>query len=387
MLHVILIILKIIGLILLAIIGLLLLIILIVLLVPIRYEVEAEHGEEVLRVNVGASWLWHALRARVTHLEGILHIRIKILWITVYDSLNPKPPKEKVNKTKSLKKKDAKRSQNKEFKANKEADTNKTVKITKTEQSGNNIVGNKSNVKDDNKSNVKDDKSSLLIKKEDASKVINKIEPKDMEDGTKTIIKEVPFKQLVQPELITQTGAEQKGKKVEEGETFFEKLANKFKSLVYKVKSLKERIINFFIVLKGKIKDWFTSISNMRHKYILITDFIQNERNRQGFKITYASFKKLIKHILPRKLKSRIVFGTGDPCSTGQALGVFGIIYSFYGDNVQVIPDFENKVLEGKHYARGRIRLVTLLIIVIKLILDKRFKQLKDNFLVLKEAL
>jgi hypothetical protein len=64
-----------------------------------------------------------------------------------------------------------------------------------------------------------------------------------------------------------------------------------------------------------------------------------------------------------------------------------GILYGFYGDRVVIIPDFENKVFEGKHYARGRIRLITLLIIVIKLISDKRFKRLKSNFLILKEAL
>ena len=103
--------------------------------------------------------------------------------------------------------------------------------------------------------------------------------------------------------------------------------------------------------------------------------------------MTYGSIGKLLKHILPRKLKANIIYGTGDPCSTGQILGALSILYSMYGDRVTIIPDFENQRFEGNAMARGRIRLVTILIIVIKLILDKRFRQLRNNVRLLKEAL
>ena len=114
MLHIILLILKIIGITLLVIIGLLLLILLTVLLVPIRYQIVAEHGKEVLKMDAGASWFLHLLNARVTHLEGILHIRVKALWITLYDNLQPKPPKkEKLGKSK----KNTKQSNNEKMNA------------------------------------------------------------------------------------------------------------------------------------------------------------------------------------------------------------------------------------------------------------------------------
>ena len=148
---------------------------------------------------------------------------------------------------------------------------------------------------------------------------------------------------------------------------------------------LKARVFAFYKRIKQKIKDFFKKLLNIKHKVSLIISFIRNEVNKEAFRLTFSSFIRLIKHILPTKLKSRLVFGTGDPCSTGQALGVLSILYSFYGDNIEITPDFENKVLKGKHFAKGRIRIWTILIIVIKLLLDERFKKFKTNYQRLKE--
>jgi hypothetical protein len=184
-------------------------------------------------------------------------------------------------------------------------------------------------------------------------------------------------KKVETPKLIEN----EETKKSEESRRF------SFKKIWDKIKTIKERIVTFFQGIKGKIKSWIESYTNIRRKIELISDFIKNEINREAFRITYSSLKKLLKHILPTKLESNLIFGTGDPCTTGQALGAFSLLYSFYGDKIKITPDFENQRFEGKHYARGRIRLVTILIIVIKLILDKRFKQFTSNFKTLKEAL
>ena len=152
-------------------------------------------------------------------------------------------------------------------------------------------------------------------------------------------------------------------------------------------KRTKERIVGFFKRTKEKILSIFHDLTDIQRKIGLISTFITDEKNRAGMKRTFKSLKKIIKHILPTKLRSKVIFGTGDPCSTGQLLGLCAILYSFYGDNMQITPDFQNARFEGQHYAKGRIRVITLLFIVIKLMLDKRFKQLKGNLLILKEAL
>lgn len=291
MLSVILTILKIIGVIILVLLGLLLLIILLILFVPIRYRVNAEHGD-ALMINGRVSWLFHIIHARVDKSDQGSRICIRLFGFLVYDSSK--------NKIKSKTEK---------------SDTEK-LKIIKS-----------------------DSKSIGLTSESDKSSETNNRTDDKETDIAKTKI------------------------------------------------TLKSKIKAFFQKIKQKIKDFIMKLLNIKNRVGLITSFLRDEVNKEAFRITFASFLKLKKHILPTKVRSKLIFGTGDPCSTGQILGIFGVIYSFYGDKFEITPDFENKVFKGSHYVKGRIRLWTILIIVIKLLLDKRFKELKMNYQLLKEAL
>ena len=401
MLNLIFLILKIIGIILLVILGLILLIILTVLLVPIRYRVVAEHGEDVLHVDARASWLLHLLCAKVTHIGGILHIRVRILFFTIFDNLKPKKPKDKVDKPGNIRqKRKIERRKEKRVSARKNINHKARNSALNKQKDGiqkkNTIVETNTKKatkrkKDAQGSETKDFVSQEIRKTEekliiDENRIINEKriidEKRIIEEKQKIEDKPMSGQEICKNNDTTygDTESVEDDSIEDKGQSFFEKIASK-------VKRLKIRIVTFFKEWKDKITGWIEAGTNLSQKISKISDFIKDELNKQGFHITFSSLKKILKHILPTKLKSRIVFGTGDPCTTGQALGVISVLYSFYGEKVQIIPDFENKVLEGKHYVRGRIRLVTILIIVIKLMLDKKFQQLRKNFQILKEAL
>lgn len=319
MLSVILTILKIIGIIILVLLGLLLLIILLILFVPIRYRVNAEHGD-ALMINGRVSWLFHIIHARVDKSDQGSRIWIRIFGFLVYDSSKQKI-KSKTEKSDTEKLKNVKSGSER---SDIEPDVNTDFK---------------SHSDSDNKDLGSDSKSIGLTSESDKSSVTNNRTDDKEADIAKTKI-----------------------------------------TLKSKIKALYQKI-------KQKIKDFIMKLFNIKNRVGLITSFLRNEVNKEAFRITFASFLKLKKHILPTKVRSKLIFGTGDPCSTGQILGIFGVIYSFYGDKFEITPDFENKVLKGSHYVKGRIRLWTILIIVIKLLLDKRFKELKMNYQLLKEAL
>ena len=61
-------------------------------------------------------------------------------------------------------------------------------------------------------------------------------------------------------------------------------------------------------------------------------------------------------------MRGKVIFGTGDPCSTGELLGVLALFYAWYGNGVQIIPDFEQKRIEGNVSFRGRIRMIKMCI-------------------------
>lgn len=333
MLSVILTILKIIGITILVILGLLLLILLLVLFVPIRYRVNVEHGHAFL-LDGRVSWLLHLVHARINKSDQSSRIWVRILGFLVYDSSKPK------SKSKFLK---------------------KTTKVNL-----------KSDAKSDIKSNIKDvDKDA---KNTEVDTIVKDAETIDADtDNNADIDNNTDIGNAIDTDAVDKdTDSKKTSKKA------FKKTSKE---------SLKSRILGFFQSIKQKIKEFFKKLFNIKHKISLVIEFIRNEVNKEFIKLTFASFIKLIKHILPKKLKIKLIFGTGDPCSTGQALGIFGILYSLYGDRIEIRPDFENKILQGRHYAKGRIRIWSILIIAIKLLLDKRFKEFKMNYQLLKEAL
>ena len=351
MLHIILMIIKIIGMVLLILLGILLLIILSVLLIPIRYSLSVEHGDDNFFLEGKVSWLLHVIHASfVWKDDEEQHLRIRIFGLIIYDNLRQK--KTKIKKGRKL-------SFIKRKKAN-------NLKGTKSEQTIKKSVSKVEHNEPDHISEDKVEKEATVITKHSNDEV--------------TIEKKITIK------TESNNGQENVDYKNSAKEDEEEKLPF-IQRILYRLRSIKEKVKAFFTGIKNKAIKIYETIVNINHKKDLIMDFLRDDINKEGFKLTYYSLKKLLKHVLPTKLQSRIAFGTGDPCSTGQALGVMGFLYSLYGDKVQIIPDFENQRLEGTHYARGRIRLVTILIIVIKLMIDKRFKELRRNVKILKEAL
>jgi hypothetical protein len=84
--------------------------------------------------------------------------------------------------------------------------------------------------------------------------------------------------------------------------------------------------------------------------------------------------KVLLKGILPRNVRGEVHFGTEDPALTGEILGGISIFYPIFMDNVKVYPDFEQSCLEGELQIKGRLRLVTVVYIAIRLLLNKNIR-------------
>ena len=359
MLHIILLLLKIIGILLLCILGLILLILLTTLLVPIRYRLAIEHGAKLFYLKGSVSWLLHAINVGISHIEGTLHIKARVFGFVVYDNLKPRKPKKS--------------------KMSKKA---KISKSTKQKTSKSHTDKSKATMRNSEKK----DTVPELISSYPESRMVNESKAEDERVEQPTTLKFEQRELIKRNELIGQASSavhqtvmERKEPKTE-NKSFIQRLFDR-------IRGVKDKVVSTLLEWKVKISQIFATASSFHHKLRLILDFLKDEMNKDGMHLTFFSLKKLLKHILPTKLKSKLIFGTGDPCSTGQALGAMSIVYSFYGDKIQITPDFEQEILEGKHFARGRIRLVTILIIVVKLILDKRFKQLKNNFIILKEAL
>ena len=85
MLHIILLILKIIGIIIAVILGLAVALLLIVLFVPVRYVIDAGCHDKKLKAHVKVTWIMHIFRCVISYDEELFY-SIKALWFNIYSS-------------------------------------------------------------------------------------------------------------------------------------------------------------------------------------------------------------------------------------------------------------------------------------------------------------
>lgn len=156
------------------------------------------------------------------------------------------------------------------------------------------------------------------------------------------------------------------------------------KSVFKKVKDIYNKIIakikNIFCGFVMKIKSIYHKIAdmadNITDKRNSLFSEINDPANRRGFEFALNLVKKLLKHVLPRKHSIFIRFGMDDPALTGELVG---LIYAFAltaGLNIQVNPDFENKVFECDIPFKGRISIIRVVIWALQAYRNKDFRQL-----------
>lgn len=149
---------------------------------------------------------------------------------------------------------------------------------------------------------------------------------------------------------------EEKLQKEEEAPTiirFFKKLLQKLRNIRYTILQICDKIKHI--------------IKNVRY----YTAVIQSSCFKRAFSLCKSEVYSLIKSVLPNKVKGSFLIGTGDPASTAQILAIHGMLYPFIGNHITVTPDFENVVIEGNLYIKGRITVHKALKTAIKIYFNK----------------
>lgn len=293
--HVILTILKILGIILLVLLGLLLVIVFSVLFVPVRYRLEGEKsspGWSEANGKVKVSWLLHLIHLRIQYQEKELDWECYLFGV---------PLKKAGAAVREWKKKRRKKKIQEQKERRKKAvqQKNKPEKRTAAKKKG---------------------------------------QEKPLQIEEKTEIKTAERKQ------------QEKEKVSDKLSRFWNRCKKIVGSILGFPGKLKKKLTNIRLTFRGfcdKIKRWRT---------------LWNEESTQAaLHFLTEKGRKLIRHVLPRKIRGSITFGCEDPALTGQILGAVAIAYPLYGKGVAVYPRFEEKILEGQLQMKGRIVAACLL--------------------------
>ena len=189
--------------------------------------------------------------------------------------------------------------------------------------------------------------------------------PLQIEEKTRTAAKEQKStEKQTNPEKSKTAAPEAKKTEIETAERKQqekEKVSDKLSRFWNRCKKIVGSILEF----PGKLKK---KLTNIRLTFRGFYDKIKQWRTLWNEESTLAALhfltekgRKLIRHVLPRKIRGSITFGCEDPALTGQILGAVAIAYPLYGKGVAVYPRFEEKILEGQLQMKGRIVVACLL--------------------------
>lgn len=387
MIHILLLILKIIGIILLSVIGLLLLAVLSVLFVPVRYKAKGDYHKEFTgKLHIG--WFLNALRLDVSF-DKELKARARVLFFTLYDS---DKNKDEAKAGKSYNTSDTHSSGDK----NRNKDKEKNVfDDMKDETAGGDIaVSEAGSVKRSEHESYGDaQRTAEPVEKENeagAGKVSDKNKVGQTECAECVGNAEKPPSEVKKAENATsvivnkvngETGVNSDGKISEKQPdiTSAKKNPGIIACLKKRIHSLTDKIKSIIKKTKRKIRAAIRSKDKLKKKIDDIKMIINDEANKEMVRLLYSQLKALFKEIMPVKYKINIHYGCDDPYRTGQLLMYISVFYGLSGINMNITPDFNEKILEGDIYIKGRVRICKLLMIVFRVYRNKRFRELVLN--------
>ncbi len=328
MLHIIIFILKIIGILLLVILGLILLLVSSVLFVPITYKVRAERKDGVIQVRAVAGWMFRLLSVHYrlhTSQEPMQLLQGRILGIPVWKPLEPKKEKPK----KAEKKSKEKQSKPKQMEA-KQLEQKVEVKSS--------------------------DKAKERLKK-------------DLTPGTAVATIPQPEPEVSRQEQPQDKKAQTKPPR----QSILKKLLYAIRRIYGKITAIGRGLFSLVVKLLHMPEKASETIGTL-------TDFWNLEENVKARESIWRELKFLWKHSRPRKADLTLHFGFEDPSWTGQCMGVLSILNVWYPGRIFLKPEFEQEIFEGTLYIKGHMMLAVPLLSIFRLWRDENVMKMYRRF-------
>lgn len=131
--------------------------------------------------------------------------------------------------------------------------------------------------------------------------------------------------------------------------------------------------------IEEKGRDLIDLIKEKYHFIITKKNHIEQFLDRPYTKVTIERIKTaliiILKDIKPRELRGDVTLGLGDAALTGQATGIISAAFPVYKNRLIIRPVYNEQIVDGEAYIKGRMFLGVILLPVVRIILSKEFKQ------------
>lgn len=322
MLHILLLILKWTGIFLLAVLLLAFLAVCLILFVPIRYkaDVSCQNCVETLEANLEVSWMWKLIFLMVSRKDGKADLKLRVAWKAFFSEKGEHDESEA------------------EFVTEACPEEQKVFEPPRTE--------NEQSEKAENVHIKSEESEEAQI--QNLEKIQRSFEKKA--DEKRALLK-------AEKRNSRKSSARQKKKK-----TLWERLKEKTLTWIERCRTFWEKLLAI-----GK---------KIREKKEQAEQFLCDASHQRAFRKLAKETKVLFRHLSPENVKIVGKIGLEDPYMTGQLLAVLGVLFPFLGENMVIVPDFENPVLEGSAHLEGKIQNVRILALVWRLVTDRDVRKI-----------
>ena len=145
----------------------------------------------------------------------------------------------------------------------------------------------------------------------------------------------------------------------------------KIKEILNKIISILVKIKKAFFTIKTKLQELPELLRNLNKKRQAILTFIRDEKNKEAFRYSKGKLFQLLCHVLPGKVTLKLHYGFSDPAVTGILTGMISMFYPESAEKLELMPDFEKRVLEGEVAVKGRVRLIKVCWILLSIYFHK----------------
>lgn len=150
------------------------------------------------------------------------------------------------------------------------------------------------------------------------------------------------------------------------------KAKSSFKDKISSIAKFKDELKNKFQNVKDKVIHMKDNVKETTEK---VSAVLHNDDYKQLARFIKRQVIELFKIIKPRKGRLYVRFGFDDIETTGKAAMYLAVLYGIIGADIEIIPDFNEKIFEGEAYIKGSIRLIGVAVIALRCFFNTEFRR------------
>lgn len=148
-------------------------------------------------------------------------------------------------------------------------------------------------------------------------------------------------------------------------------------TFMQKQKKICLKVINFFRNIKYTIRKICDTIKEFKNNITYYVELFKKDSTKVALEACKKQLLRIIKNLKPQKFQVNLHVGMDDPATLGDILGVWGMLYPIHQGHIDICPDFEQTVLEGDFYCKGRITVYIYIWTIMIILFDKDIRRLR----------